>query len=457
MLKLKSINPSNKQPLGEVDVSTVREIRQKVDKTHEAKDSWKELGVNGRVKILRKVVEKFKSKKEELAKMASSEMGMPISLSRADVDDALNYFNWYLDNAEKYLSPEIAYENEKIRHTVYREPIGVAANITPWNFPASNFVWSVGQSLISGNVIVFKDSEEVPFCGKLLEDIMKKSGLPEGVFSEVYGGGDVGKILVYGNIDMICFTGSTLTGQYLYEVAAEKFIKVSLELGGSAPGIVFEDASIDRVLETIFANRFLYSGQVCDGLKRLIVHKSLFDKVIMKLSERIAKAKVGDALDERTEIGPLVSEKQLLKLEGQVEEAKSQGAKVVVGGEMKADLPGFFYEPTILINIRQNMRVWREEVFGPILPVAVFDTEDEAVKIANDTDYGLGSYIYTEDKKKAKKVALKIETGMVSINNASYLQPCSPFGGCKKSGIGREHGKFGFNDLTQIKVIAEEK
>src|SRR3990170_5267741 len=209
MLKLKSINPSNKQPLGEVDVSTVREIRQKVDKTHEAKDSWKELGVNGRVKILRKVVEKFKSKKEELAKMASSEMGMPISLSRADVDDALNYFNWYLDNAEKYLSPEIAYENEKIRHTVYREPIGVAANITPWNFPASNFVWSVGQSLISANLIVFKDSEEVPFCGKLLEDIMKKSGLPEGVFSEVYGGGDVGKILVYGNIDMICFTGST--------------------------------------------------------------------------------------------------------------------------------------------------------------------------------------------------------------------------------------------------------
>lgn len=457
MSKLISINPSNKKILGSVETSSEKEIKDKIGKAQKVKSEWKNLEIQGRVKILRNVVKGFLDRKEEIAKLASSEMGMPITLSRADVDDSMNYFNWYLDNAEKYLAPEVIFENDKIIHTVLHEPIGVSANIVPWNFPTSNFVWSVAQSLVSGNVAIFKGSEEVPLSGKLIEKIFMDSDLPEGVFSEVYGGGDVGKNLVNGNIDLICFTGSSKVGNYLYKVAAEKFIKVLLELGGSAPGIVFEDADIDRVTDTIFANRFLYSGQVCDGLKRLIVHKDIFDKVVDKLTEKIDKAKVGDALDEKTEIGPLVSEKQLLTLESQVEQTTSGGAKIVVGGRRVKNLSGFFYEPTILTNIKPEMRVWKEEVFGPVLPITIFSNEEEAIRIANDTDYGLGSYIYTEDKKKARRVAEQIQTGMVSINNASYLQPCSPFGGCKRSGIGREHGKFGFSELTQVKVIAEEK
>lgn len=457
MSKLISINPSNKKILGSVETSSEKEIKNKIGKAQGTKLEWKELEIGGRVKILRDVVKGFLNKKEEVAKLASSEMGMPINLSRADVADSINYFNWYLDNAEKYLGPEVVFENDKIIHTVLHEPIGVSANIVPWNFPTSNFVWSVAQSLVSGNVVIFKSSEEVPLSGKLIEKIFMESNLPDGVFSEVYGASDVRKDLVGGNIDLICFTGSSKVGNYLYKVAAEKFIKVLLELGGSAPGIVCEDADIDRVIDTIFANRFLYSGQVCDGLKRLIVHKDIFDKIVDKLTEKIGKVRVDDALDEKTEIGPLVSEKQLLTLESQVEQTKSQGAKVVVGGTRIEDLSGFFYEPTILTNIKPEMKVWNEEVFGPVLPIATFDNEEEAIKIANDTDYGLGSYIYTEDKKKARRVAEQIQTGMVSVNNASYLQPCSPFGECKRSGIGREHGKFGFNELTQVKVIAEEK
>jgi succinate-semialdehyde dehydrogenase/glutarate-semialdehyde dehydrogenase len=455
MTKLISINPSNGKSLGEIEVSTQKEISTKITEAHKAKENWVKLGISGRSKILKKVITNFLKRKEEIAKLASSEMGMPITLSRADVDDSMHYFDWYLNNAERYLSPEIIFEDEKIKHTIFREPIGISANITPWNFPVSNFVWSVGQSLVSGNVVIYKTSEEIPFSGKLIEEIINSSGLPEGVFSEVYGGGDVGKILVNGDIDLICFTGSTNTGKYLYKVAAEKFIRVFLELGGSAPGIIFEDANVDRVIDSFFGNRFLYCGQVCDGLKRLIVHENRLVEIIQKLTERINKTKIGDALDEKTEIGPLVSLKQLNTLEDQVTDAINKGAKVEIGGEKING--GFFYKPTILSNINRKMRVWTEEVFGPVLPVVIFKTDEEAIELANDTKYGLGGYVFTENKDKAKKIAMELKTGMVQTNNAGYLQPCSPFGGYKDSGIGREHGVFGFHDLTQVKVVAEEK
>jgi succinate-semialdehyde dehydrogenase/glutarate-semialdehyde dehydrogenase len=403
------------------------------------------------------VIQNFLDRKEEIAQLASKEMGMPITLSRSDVDDSMHYFTWYLDNAEKYLSPEIVFEDEKVKHTVFREPIGVSANITPWNFTISNFVWSVAQSLVSGNVVIYKTSEEVLLSGKLIEEIMSRCDFPEGVFSEIYGDGEVGKILVNGDIDLICFTGSTNTGKYLYKVGAEKFVKVFLELGGSAPGIIFEDADVDRVIDSFFGNRFLYSGQVCDGLKRLIVHKNKLEEVLEKLKEKINQTKVGDALNDETEIGPLVSEKQLVTLEEQVKDAAEKGAKVEIGGERLNINGGFFYKPTVLTNISFDMKVWNEEVFGPVLPVVTFKTDEEAIKLANDTNYSLGGYIFTEDKDKARKVALELKTGMIQINNANYLQPTSPFGGYKDSGIGREHGKFGFYDLTQVKVIAEEK
>lgn len=273
----------------------------------------------------------------------------------------------------------------------------------------------------------------------------------------MYGGGQVGDKLVHQDIDLICFTGSSKTGKYLYKVAAEKFIKVLLELGGSAPGVVFEDVDIDMVLDTIYANRFDNCGQICDGLKRLIVHEKVYKKVVEALVVKLEKAKVGDALDKDTDIGPLVSARQFEILVDQVSDAKRKGSKILVGGKKLDNLPGYFYSPTLLTNVKPNMRVWREEVFGPVLPIVTFKIEEEAIKLANDTEYGLGGYVFTEDTRRFERVSKEIETGMVQMNNASYLSPSTPFGGCKISGMGREHGKFGFHEVTQIKTLSVEK
>lgn len=457
MAKIISLNPSTGEVLGEVQTTSKEEITAKVNKARAALKGWKDLGVQGRVIVLRKVVEGFENRKDEFAQLISKEMGMPVSQSVHDVGGAIDYFNWYLDNAGKYLAPEVVYEDDEAIHTVRYEPVGVVAAITPWNFPASNFVWMCGQNLIVGNTVVFKDSEEVPLCGKLIEEVFDEAGLPEGVFSEVYGAADAGDFLVHENIDMICFTGSTKTGHALYQVGAEKFIKVFLELGGSAPGIVFEDADLEKTLDTIYANRFDNCGQICDGLKRLIVHESRFDEVIEKLAKKLEEVSVGDSSDKKTDIGPLVSKKQLEALTVQMDDAFDKGASAAYKKAIKASEKGLFFAPTILTDVTSDMKVWNEEVFGPVLPVVTFKTEEEAIKLANDTKYGLGGYVFTEDKVKAQRVASQIQTGMVQMNNGSYVQPPSPFGGCKASGIGREHGKFGFHELSNVKLVSLEK
>lgn len=454
---ISSLNPSTNQHIADVAVSSQEEINSKVKMAKTALKQWRALGISGRVKLLRKVVNGFEKRHEEFAELISKEMGMPISQSHNDVGGAIDYFNWYLDNANKYLAPEVVFDDESKINTVYYEPVGVVAAITPWNFPASNFVWMVGQNLIVGNTVIFKGSEEVPLCGKLIEEVIASANLPEGVFSEVYGEGDIGDFLVHQDIDMICFTGSTTIGQHLYKIGAEKFIKVFLELGGSAPGVVFEDADLDKVLDTIYANRFDNCGQICDGLKRLIVHESKLEEVLNKLKVKLDGVVVGDASNKDTDIGPLVSQKQLDSLKIQVQDALDKGAKVEYKKELSGDLKGSFYSPTILTDITKDMKVWNEEVFGPVLPIVTFKTEEEAIELANDTKYGLGGYVFTEDKERFRRVASQINSGMVQANDTSYVTPSSPFGGCKVSGMGREHGKFGFYELSKIKVISEGK
>lgn len=452
-----SINPSTTEILGQVTVSSEAEIITKVNQAQNAKKLWKELGVEGRNQYLSKIIDLISDNADVLATLQSKEMGMPIIDAKIDVLDGIRYSQWYLDHATEYLSPQITFENDKIFHQVFHEPYGVAAVITPWNFPISNFVWGVIQNLVVGNVVVFKHSEECPLFGKKLEELVTQANLPEGVFSEIYGDGKVGDFLVHQNIDLIWFTGSTKVGQYLYKVAAHKFIKAVFELGGSSPGIIFADADIDRTLDSIFSDRFLNCGQVCDGLKRLIVHQSRFDEIVDKLNKLIQTKKVGDALDPSTNIGPLVSKRQLDALKVQFQDALDKGAKVEIGCQEITNLQGYFFQPSLLTNITPDMKVWQEEVFGPLLPIVTFQTEVEAIKLANDTKYGLSSYIFTEDKELAARVATQIEAGMVGINNAYYGQPCSPFGGQKLSGLGRDHGVFGFHDLTQLKLVAFEK
>jgi len=457
MSKLKSINPSNYRVLGEVDVSSPQDIENKIGLARNAQKKWGDLGVLKRVQLLRKAIEEFKSRKSEFTLLESREMGMPINEAITDFDATLDYANWYFDNAEKYLSPETTFEDDKEIHRVFYEPIGVAAVIIPWNFPFAAFVWAALQSLIAGNTIVLKHSEEVPLCGKFIEDIFS-SHLPKGVFNEVYGNGEVGKLLAQQDINMIAFTGSTKTGKFLYEIAAKKFIKAVMELGGSAPGIIFSDADIDVAVENVCFNRLLNAGQCCDGLKRLIVEEGILDRTVEKIASFFSNKKIGDAEEKSTEIGPLGAKRQLDCLVSQVEDAKIKGAKIVIGGSsLEQKLGGAFFEPTVLTDVTKDMRVWKEEVFGPVLPIVKFKTEEEAIRLANQTTYGLGAYVFTSDREKADRVAGSIETGMVSVNGINYCQPFNPFGGYKNSGFGRENGKWGFREVTQIKIVAKNK
>ena len=457
MAKISSTNPAkNFSKIGSVKISTKKEVERKVQMARKAQPEWQNIGVTQRVKLLRKVYNALYSKRKEISKLTCQEMGFPITEQEMfDMGDGFDFFDWYLRNAEKHLTPETTFESKTEIHKEYLEPLGVVAVIQPWNFPFCQWSWGVVPNLVVGNTVVFKHSEEVPLTGKLIEDIILSCNLPEGVFSEVYG--HVGEILTDQDIDMIAFTGSCKVGKIIYEKVAKKFIKVLLELGGSAPGVVFEDVDIDSTAEAIFGGRFTNNGQACDGLKRLIVHESIYDQMVQKLKSIAESKKMGDPLDKKTDLGPLANQKQLDLIISQVKDAITKRAKIVTGGKVPKNLSGAYFEPTILTNIKPNMRVWKEEVFGPVLPIVSFKTEEEAIKLANDTDFGLGSYVFSKDSKRAERVSKQIKAGNVSVNGTNYVCPFNSFGGYKTSGIGREHGRYGFYDLCQVKVIAMNK
>jgi acyl-CoA reductase-like NAD-dependent aldehyde dehydrogenase len=455
MAKLVSTNPAkNYRKIGSVKVSSPQEIKRKVRLANRAKKFWKGLEVDQRTKLLKPLYKEVQKRKEEIALLTTREIGKSINESLSDFDWDFGYFNEFLKHGREYLKDEITHKEEKAIHKIVYEPIGTAAVIVPWNFPFANFLWGVLPNLIAGNTVVFKHSEECPLVGKLIEGMMDKLKLPQGVFSEVYGDGKVGELLARQDIDFIWFTGSSEVGKKLYQIAGKKFIKVILEMGGSNPTVIFEDVNAGEIIDRLYTGRFMNNGQVCDSLKRLIVHGSLFDEVVERLQNRLKKTVVGDPEDEKTELGSLVTKRQLELLKSQVEDAVKKGAKVVIGGRSPDGLKGAYYLPTILTNIKRDMRVWGEEVFGPVLPVVSFRTEEEAIQLANDTVYGLGAHVFSKDKKRALRVASRIEAGCIDVNQGNHWLACNPFGGYKESGMGREHGKYGFQELCRLKVIA---
>jgi len=458
MAKLISTNPANNyETIGEVEISTDQEIKEKINLANEAKNAWKKLGITKRIELLKPICIEFKQRINEIAELISKEVGKPINQCLSEADGFIVEFEWFMENAKSALKDETTYEDENSIHKIVYEPFGTTAVITPWNYPFGMAIWGIVPNLIVGNTVVFKISEECPLVGKLIEEVMNNHGLPEGVFSEVYGTGDVGEKLSKSSVDFIWFTGSTKVGQKLYKTAAEKFIKVLLEMGGSNPCVVFDDADIPNSIQTIYDGRFQNCGQVCDATKRLIVHESIFDEVVSELKKLIATKKVGSPLNQDTNIGSLVAERQLILLQEQIKDALEKGAQIIIGGKTPENLKGAFFEPTILTNIIKDMRVWKEEVFGPVLPVVKFKTEEEAIELANDTIYGLGSRIISRDLERAQRAASQIEAGTVEINQGSRWLSCNPFGGYKKSGMGREHGTAGFKELCQLKVISMDK
>ncbi|PIR03782.1 MAG: hypothetical protein COV59_03865 [Candidatus Magasanikbacteria bacterium CG11_big_fil_rev_8_21_14_0_20_39_34] len=458
MEKLISTNPANNYSiLGDVSISSSEEINKKVKTANNAKLYWKEIGVLKRIELLRPICEEFKKRSNEIASLICNETGKPIQECQSEANGYTDEFDWFLENATKTLQDEITHEDETSIHKIVYEPFGSTAVITPWNFPFGMAIWGIVPNLLVGNTVIFKISEECPLVGKLIEDVFNNHNLPEGVFAEIYGSGEVGKELAESDINFIWFTGSSKVGQGLYKTAATKFVKALLEMGGSNPCIVFEDSNISEIVPTIYDGRFQNCGQVCDAIKRLIVHENIIDELTTGLKRYIETKKVGNPTLESTDIGSLVAQRQLVLLQEQLDDAIQKGAQIVTGGKQPENLLGAFFEPTLVTNVNREMRIWKEEVFGPLLPIISFTSEEEAIELANDTLYGLGSRVISKDLERAQRVASKIQAGTVEINNASRWLSCNPFGGYKKSGMGREHGTVGFRELCQIKVISMSK
>lgn len=452
------VNPAkNYKDIGKVAVSSDKEIVKSVENAKKSKHLWKEIGVDARIKLLRKVFTGFHKRKQEMMDTVIAETGKTVRFAKVEFERHSTDFAWFLDNIDKAIKDKVTFQDDKFLHRMVYEPRGVTAVITPWNHPYGMFVWGVIPNLLAGNTVVYKSSEECPMSGKLIEEIMSSQGLPKGVFNSIYGTGKAGERLLRQPIDFIWFTGSSLVGKIVYKIAAEKFIPAVMELGGSNPAIMFDDVNVDNFIEKIYMKRFSTCGQACDALKRLLIQDTIFDKVVAKLKVRFEKVVVGDPLDEKTDIASLVAKRQADLLEEQVNDAVKKGAKVVVGGKRPERLRGAYYLPTLLTNIKKNMSVWTKEVFGPVLIALPFKNEKEAIEMANDTRYGLGSIVFSKDKKRAERVASKLEAGNVEINSAIHWLSCNPFGGYKESGLGREHGELGLQELCQVKLISEEK
>lgn len=456
--ELISTNPGRGyEEVGRVAVSTAEDIATTVQKARKALPAWRALSVQERGEYFQKFLAVYKPKIKELAELQTREMGKPITQSLSECDKRAAALELNIERSIRVLEPQILDEYDTYQTELYFEPYGVVAAVVPWNYPTSQFLIAAGQPLLAGNTVIFKHSEECPLTSKFLANLMKEAGFPEGVFTCIYGDGTVGELLTDQDINLILFTGSSRAGEKIYKKAADKFIPAVLEMGGSSPGIVFEDIDIDEACQSVFSERFNNNGQICSALKRLVVHESIYDKVVEKLTEIVKEQVVGDPLDEKTTIGSLSAKRQLDALEIQVEDARKKGATVVIGGARPEGLTGAFYLPTIITNTTPDMKVVSEEVFGPVLPVLKFKTEEEALKIAHDTHYGLSAFVYSKDMERAGRVAHALEAGQVSINGCSFFSTNAPFGGYKRSGIGRQKGDIGFFAVTQQKVIARPK
>jgi len=458
-MKLQSINPHDQSIIGELEMSTQQEVKEVVKKAKEAFGQWKDLSVIERIEYVKRFKAKVVENKEKIAKLTTLEMGKPLQQSIDDVEGELEFLDYHIKKAPEYLADEIVLEQGKEQFRVTYEPYGVCACITPWNFPLSMANSGVIPALIAGNTVILKPSEYTTLTQKMVIDLLQESGIPDGIANLLVGDGEVGKMLIDEPIDLVWFTGSTKVGQEIYKKCGEKFIKALLEMGGSSPGIIFADADLDVAMDNLYWGRFLNCGQVCTAIKRLFVEKSVCEKVVKLFVDKLRTLKIGNPM-EKIDIGPLVSQKQLKLLEEQVADAVSKGAKVEIGGKRREETEfakGNYFQPTILTNVNFDMRVLTEEVFGPVLPILPFETEKAAVDLANNTEYGLSAEVYTTDIKKGERIAKQLQAGTVAINTDDFFKPECPFGGYKKSGMGREYGEIGMREFCQAKVIAVVK
>ncbi|HEY2637742.1 MAG TPA: NAD-dependent succinate-semialdehyde dehydrogenase, partial [Solirubrobacteraceae bacterium] len=449
-------DPSTGETLCEVADATPEDAKAALDAAVAAQDEWRWHPPRERGEILRRAFEALTARADELALLMTLEMGKTVAESKAEITYAAEFLRWHSEQPVRLDGRWAVNANGQGRMLVMKEPIGPCLMITPWNFPMAMGTRKIGPAVAAGCTMVVKPAKLTPLSMLALAQILQEAGLPEGVlnvFTASSSGSTTGPLIEDDRLRKLTFTGSTEVGKTLIKSSAEQVLKVSMELGGNAPFLVFEDADIDEAVEGAMIAKMRNIGEACTSANRFHVHASVADEFASKLAEKMGAMKIGRGVEDDVEVGPLIDDDQRGKVDELVQDAVSKGAQVRCGGSA-VDGAGYFYEPTVLDSIPENARLLREEIFGPVAPVTTFDSEDEAIAQANDTEYGLVAYLYTEGLERSIRVVERLEVGMVGVNQGMVSNASAPFGGAKQSGFGREGGHEGIEEYLNTKYAA---
>src|SRR6185503_4167213 len=447
-------NPATAETIGVVPKLGRAETRTAIDAAARAFSAWRRKTAKERAAVMRRWFDLMMANQDDLAKLMTTEQGKPLTESKGEVAYAASFLEWFGEEAKRVYGDTIPGHQPDKRIVVTKEPIGVVACITPWNFPLAMITRKAGPAIAAGCTVVLKPASQTPFSALALAELAERAGMPKGVFNVVTGSaGDIGSELTANPIvKKLSFTGSTEVGKLLMAQCAQTVKKVSLELGGNAPFIVFDDADLDAAVEGAMASKYRNTGQTCVCVNRIYVQDSVYDAFAQKLTAAVAKLIPANGLETGANQGPLIDDKAVLKVEEHIEDAVAKGAKIVAGGKRHAK-GGRFFEPTVLTGVTPSMLVAKEEAFGPVAPLFRFATEDEAIAQANDTEFGLAAYFYGRDVARVFRVAEALESGMVGINTGLISTEVAPFGGVKESGLGREGSKYGIEEYLEIKYL----
>ena len=447
-------NPATTEVIGSVPNMGANETKQAIEEANSAWPKWRAKTALERSTILKRWHTLIEENQEDLAAIMTLEQGKSITEARGEIGYANSFIEWFAEEGKRVYGDTIPSKSADQRIIVSREPIGVCCAITPWNFPCAMITRKAAPALAVGCPMIVKPAEATPFSALALAVLAERAGIPKGIFSVITGDAKaIGEEMTSNPIvRKLTFTGSTAVGKLLMQQCAGTLKKVSLELGGNAPFIVFGDADLDKAVDGLMVSKYRNSGQTCVCTNRTLVHESVYDEFSKKLALKVADLKVGDGFDADTNQGPLIDMKAVEKVEDHINDAVSKGAKILLGGK-RHKLGKTFFEPTLLTNVTTDMRVTYEETFGPVAPLFSFKTEEQAIQMANDTEFGLAAYFYTNDMSRIWRVSEALEYGMVGVNAGLISTEVAPFGGVKESGIGREGSKYGVDEYLEMKYI----
>jgi succinate-semialdehyde dehydrogenase/glutarate-semialdehyde dehydrogenase len=447
-------NPATGETLGTVPKMGRAETKRAIDAAARALPAWRDLTAKERSQKLRRWFELMIENQDDLGRLMTLEQGKPLAEAKGEIAYAASFIEWFAEEAKRVYGDTIPGHQADKRIIVIKQPIGVTAAITPWNFPAAMITRKAGPALAAGCTMVIKPASQTPFTALAMAELAERAGIPKGVLSVVTGSAsEIGAELTANpTVRKLSFTGSTEIGAKLMEQCSPGIKKVSLELGGNAPFIVFDDADLDAAVQGAMVSKYRNAGQTCVCVNRIYVQDGVYDAFAEKFKAAVEKLKVGNGLEEGVAIGPLIDDKAAAKVKEHIEDAVSHGAEVITGGKAH-QLGGSYFEPTIMINVPADAKVSKEETFGPLAPLFRFKTEEEAIERANDTEFGLAAYFYARDLSRVFRVAEALESGMVGINTGLISTEVAPFGGVKSSGLGREGSKYGMEDYLEIKYL----